>query len=156
IGLGHEGSVGVEIDRLGARAVGKLLRVAEQFGHALRARRAKEVRARELLLEVAVDLVSDLSGRPRAALLQAAGVVLLQARVRSRDDLDALVLDDLEDDVVHAVARSAPHLSLYLDVEEAALDVEIGELADEIARRAIGFLLEAERGGERVGVVALV
>ncbi len=54
-------------------------------------------------------------------------------------------------------SRSPPRGSrVTLDVEEAALDVEVFHLLHEVGGREVGLLVEAERGGERRRVVVLV
>ena len=66
------------------------------------------------------------------------------------------MLEHLEDQLVHAIGVSAARLGGHLGIEVAALRIEVLELLDQVAWRAIRLIFQVERAGEGGRVVALV
>jgi hypothetical protein len=82
VGVGDEGRVGLELERLGARAPrGRRPLGAQGRAHAARIGVDEQLGARQLLLEEALDLGADLRRRARAAARQLAHGVELEAGV---------------------------------------------------------------------------
>jgi hypothetical protein len=96
VGVRAVRGVGVEIDRHGTRPRGTRCLSVEQNLGPPRIRIANEILAREFLLEVTVDLVAEARGRARTAARETPDLVLFEARIRTRDDGYAGVLDDAE------------------------------------------------------------
>src|ERR1019366_3928331 len=87
---------------------------------AARIRVDQEIRAGQLVVEVAVDLGADRARRARTSRREVLDRVELEARVPPAHDAHALVLVDAKEQEPDRVA-AAPDLEADLDVEEAAL-----------------------------------
>ena len=135
----------VEID--GGAALARALGRAERLVDGVGVVHEEEVAAGELVLEVAVDLATEVVGREG---------LRGQAREDAPRDRDPRVLADREGEVVDRLVGATALDGGDLGVEEAAERVEVPEPIDELVGLPLRLFLEVERLGELVGVEGAV
>jgi hypothetical protein len=131
--VGDVGLVGTKIEGDGAGPRCDLAGpLTEGDGHALRVRGDQQLRARQLLVEEALDLRADIGRRARPSARQVPDGIDFQARVPARRDGHACVLFDAEHQDLHGIVVVPTQLRRDLDVEEPALLVEHAQLLGQV------------------------
>ena len=105
------------------------------FAYSARIRIDEQVCPRELLLEEAVDFVSDVFRRARAAVRKVPDPVDFEAGVSTRDNTHARVLRDMKQQELDRVPVEPLDFGLDLEVEEAALLVKRAQFVGQVRRR---------------------